>query len=154
MGNVSRRMYRWTFGVLLTGALAIIAMPAMAQRTDYYYGPNHDFTYPCFGYTGTFKAGSRIALVDWQQDGSVDECFGIAPDSKGKTIWHAWRNSGGWKEMPHNGHADDTGAGYRHSNGNRYFTVSVEVRYEVYEDWESTYSNNAWGPWYRFYGAD
>src|SRR5689334_7414312 len=122
MGNVSRRMYRWTFGVLLTGALAIIAMPAMAQRTDFYHGPNHDFTYPCFGYTGTFRAGTSIALVDWQDDGSHDECFGIAPK---RTIWHAWRNSGGWQQMPHNGLADDVWAGYRHSNGNRFFVVLV-----------------------------
>jgi hypothetical protein len=147
VGNVSRRMYRWTFGVLLAGALATIAMPAMAQSTRFSYGPNYNFKYSCFGYTGTFWAGTRIALVDWQQDGSIDECFGIAPDS---TIWHAWRNSGGWKQMPHNGRADDTDAAYYHPNGNRFITVFVYGQFSVKEYWESTYSNGSWGPWYRW----
>src|SRR4051794_15045130 len=77
MGNVSRRMYRWTFGVLLTGALAATATPAAAKDpiTKFSRGPDWDFHYGCFGYTGSFRGGTCIALVDWQGDGSNDECF-------------------------------------------------------------------------------
>jgi hypothetical protein len=145
MGNVSRRMYRWTFGVLLTGALATIAMPAMAVGTRFSYGPNHDFKYGCFGYTRTFRAATRIALIDWQEDGSYDECFGIAQDG---TIWHAWRNSGGWKEMP-NGYADNTDFGDLDNNNHRFITVYKYGQFLVKEYWKSTYNNGSgrWGPW-------
>jgi hypothetical protein len=55
----------------------------------------------CYGYYGTFKTGTDVMVVDWET--SSDECFGISTD---RTIWHAWPNSGGWKRMPGNGHAD------------------------------------------------
>jgi hypothetical protein len=55
----------------------------------------------CYGYYGTFKAGTDVMVVDWET--SSDECFGIATD---RTIWHVWPKSGGWKPMPGNGHAD------------------------------------------------
>jgi hypothetical protein len=55
----------------------------------------------CYGYIGTFKAGTEVMVVDWAT--SSDECFGIAPN---RTIWHAWPGSGGWKLMPGNGRAD------------------------------------------------
>ncbi|MGB3441637.1 MAG: hypothetical protein WBA97_23065 [Actinophytocola sp.] len=55
----------------------------------------------CYGYYGTFKAGTEVMVVDWAT--SSDECFGIATD---RTIWHTWPGSGGWTPMPGNGHAD------------------------------------------------
>ena len=56
----------------------------------------------CYGYYGTFKAGTYVVVFDWVT--SSDECFGIATD---RTIWHAWPNSGGWHRMGGNGHADE-----------------------------------------------
>lgn len=60
----------------------------------------------CFGYAGTFLAGSKRVKVDWNRDGKVDECFGIAPN---RHIYHAWPGHP-WVEMPHNGRADDVAA--------------------------------------------
>ena len=83
-GNMTRRMYRWTLGLLLTGALAATAMPAMAQtpETTFVYGGASDFDFAsCFGYKGHFRGRTYIAEVDW---GDFSECFGIAPD---RTIW-------------------------------------------------------------------
>lgn len=100
-----------------------------------------NFRYPCFGYTGSFKGGTHILKVDWQTDGTDDECFGIAPD---RSIWHAWRNSGAWQAMPHGGRADDTfSAYYDYPDGNRV----VEVHVNCSGTWTSTYRNGAWQPW-------
>ncbi|MEV8442650.1 hypothetical protein AB0425_35175 [Actinosynnema sp. NPDC051121] len=55
----------------------------------------------CYGYTGTFKAGTSVVVVNWLS--TDDECFGIATD---RTIWHAWPDSGGWHKMPGGGYAD------------------------------------------------
>ena len=56
----------------------------------------------CYGYYGTFKAGSHVMVVDWTT--ASDECFGIATD---RTIWHTWPNANGWHRLPGDGHADD-----------------------------------------------
>ena len=55
----------------------------------------------CYGYTGTFRAGTNVVVVNWLS--TSDECFGIATD---RTIWHAWPDSGGWHKMPGGGYAD------------------------------------------------
>ncbi|MFJ6673599.1 hypothetical protein ACIQMJ_21025 [Actinosynnema sp. NPDC091369] len=55
----------------------------------------------CYGYTGTFLAGTNVVVVNWLS--TDDECFGIATD---RTIWHAWPGSGGWHKMPGGGYAD------------------------------------------------
>jgi hypothetical protein len=90
-----------------------IAAAVRNVATGYY----HD----CFGYTGYFRSGSYVMGADWDRNGTVDECFGIAED---RTIWHAWPGSGSWQEMPHNGRADDTDS-YFISQGRR--TVRVFV---------------------------
>jgi hypothetical protein len=143
-GNMSRRMYRWTLGLLLTGALAATAMPAMAQTpvTTFLYGGASNFDFPCFGYKGHFRGGTYIAEVDW---GGFSECFGIAPDG---TIWHAWRNSGVWQQMPDNVRADHISFAYRDRDGHRGIAV------EVHEDhlvtlYESTYGS-FWDWWVPF----
>ena len=56
----------------------------------------------CYGYYGTFKAGSHVMVVDWTT--ASDECFGIATD---RTIWHTWPGANGWHRLPGDGHADD-----------------------------------------------
>ena len=74
----------------------------------------------CFGYYGTFLAGSRVVVVDWVH--TSDECFGIATD---RTIWHAWVGSGGWQRMPGTFYADDI-AGIRDESADG--TKGIRVR--------------------------
>lgn len=69
--------------------LAVTPVPASGQVS-------------CYGYFGTFKAGTDVVVIGW--DSSSNECFGIATD---RTIWHTWPNSGGWRRMGGNGHADE-----------------------------------------------
>jgi hypothetical protein len=109
----------------------------------YFYGSsnsNYSFRGDC-QYSGTFRAHTYVMEVDWQADGTIDECFGIAPS---RSIWHAWRNSGGWKQMPGGGSGDDTGDAWR-LYGRRYVSVKVAGS----GDWHSYYSNGAWVGWYR-----
>ncbi len=91
--------------------------------------------YQCFGYEGTFKSGSGVLIAPW------NECFGIAPD---RTIWHAWRNSGGWHEMPNHGHADDTSDAWVDSAGRRVVKVLVNG-HGYYCSW---FDSGRWKGWY------
>jgi len=99
----------------------------------------------CFGYTGTFKDGSDVMRVDWEDAGTgVDECFGVAPN---RTIWHAWSGSGGWKEMPNNGRADDTWVPYYSVDGRRGVSVYVASSNSI---WCSTRNAGpGWGAWFQ-----
>jgi hypothetical protein len=82
------------------------------------------YNFACFGYTGTFKDGSEVMIVGWST--TQAECFGVAPD---RTVWHVWPASGGWKLMPGNGRADDTGTIWieNTATGARTFAVRVEA---------------------------
>jgi hypothetical protein len=103
------------------------------------------FNYSCFGYTGTFKDGSTVLRVDWEDAGTgIDECFGIAP---GRTIWHAWPGSGGWKEMPNNGRADDTWTPYYSGDGRRGVSVLVASSNSLYCSTRN--AGPGWGAWFR-----
>lgn len=62
------------------------------------------FEYYCFYKRGVFKTGTHVVLADWNRDGQIDECFGIAPDRR---IYHVWPASNGWIPMPNNGLADN-----------------------------------------------
>jgi hypothetical protein len=87
------RMLRWlTVPMVLLGSLVAGATPASAVPAK-----------PCWT-VGDFKEGTTINRVDWDGNGTVDECFGIAPN---RTIWHEWATSNGWVQMPGNGRADD-----------------------------------------------
>jgi hypothetical protein len=143
MRNTSKRgrtLARTVMGLLLAGALVGIASPASAAAPD----PSvtigtataqpavravkpataaaANFTYKCFTSTGNFKSGSTILWVDWTNNGSWDECFGIVPN---RTIYHEWPNSGGWKVMPNGGLADDTDIAFRNSAGQHVVAVWV-----------------------------
>ena len=96
--------------LVTTGALALmaglgLAVPASASTDATIW---HLTAVPdggrvsCFGYYGTFLAGSHVLVVNWYHTSA--ECFGIATDH---TIWHTWIGSGGWQRMPGGGHADD-----------------------------------------------
>ncbi|GAA3389030.1 hypothetical protein [Cryptosporangium minutisporangium] len=50
----------------------------------------------CFGRIGTFRPGSRVFIVDWERNGSEDECFGIGTDRKVFHIWSTWT---AWRQM-------------------------------------------------------
>ncbi len=148
-------MVKWR-SILASGiptvALAATALVSPASATADGSGPQPSveevtsstaaasFTDTCFGYTGTFKSGTHILRVDWQLDGSIDECFGVAPN---RTIWHAWRNSGAWREMPNHGLADDMYGWSRDSAGRR---VKVWVNFSG--TWCSTFTSS-WQPWVR-----
>ena len=108
------------------------------------------FQYNCHGRIGVLKTGTRVALADWDRDGTPDECFGIAPDRR---IYHAWRTSNGWDPMPHNGLADnmeDPGWNAVDYGGGQQRSVYVVVydkgtyvscRDTGYPDWAQ------WSPW-------
>lgn len=98
----------------------------------------------CYGYYGTFKAGTYVMVVDWVT--SSDECFGIATD---RTIWHTWPGSGGWKRMPGNGHADFINSDiWEWTDGVR--TVSVFVVSNGSYWCQNYYPVDGWeGFWYR-----
>lgn len=87
------RLLRWlTVPMVLLGSMVAVAAPASATPAK-----------PCWT-LGDFKPNTTIYKVDWDRDGTVDECFGVAPD---RTIWHEWARSNGWVRMPGGGLADD-----------------------------------------------
>lgn len=91
----------WRAGAIAVGVvLATLFAVTPAASADGASAASYEAE--CFGYTGTFRDGTIMYIRHWPSGG--DECFGIAPD---RTIWHAWPNSGGWKEMPGNGRADE-----------------------------------------------
>jgi hypothetical protein len=87
------RLIRWlTVPTVLLGSTLAVAGPASAVPAT------------CWT-TGNFKANTTVMKVDWDGNGSTDECFGVAPD---RTIWHEWSTSNGWRQMPGSGgRADD-----------------------------------------------
>lgn len=91
----------------------------------------------CFGYYGTFKANTDVVVVDWVT--ASDECWGIATD---RTIWHVWPNSGGWKPLPGNGHADSVNGFYEDAD---YASDFYKWR-RVYV--HATTNNTNWAQWY------
>jgi hypothetical protein len=127
-------------------AAAQAAAPAMArepvqQATAAACGES----YWAFGYTGTMRCGTLPLRCDWDNNGTIDEVFVIAPS---RTIWHAWPGSGGWKEMPNNGSADNTWKCYRKGKGQR----QVEVWTSSPNVWYSYYSGG-WQGWYYYPGS-
>ncbi|MFI0934106.1 hypothetical protein ACH4RG_20565 [Streptomyces sp. NPDC021019] len=91
-----------------------------------------------YGYAGVFRDASTILDVNW--GGARFESFGIAPN---RTIWHAWPGSGEWKEMPHNGKADNVGAA---AMSGSYRSVSVWVNNSGYWCTVDT-GNGRWSRW-------
>lgn len=89
-----------------------------------------------YGYLGCAKSGTDALHCGW------DEWFVIAPD---RTIWHAWPNSGGWKQMPNNGRADNTWDCYVNGNGQH----QVEVYVNGSGVWYSYLSGSGWKGWYK-----
>lgn len=98
----------------------------------------------CFGYTGTFKDGSFILVVDWEDaDSNADECFGISP---GRLIWHAWPGSGSWVQMPNNGRADNMVGAYYSIDGRRGVKVRVAASGNVFCSTRNF--GPGWGAWF------
>ncbi|GAB2968584.1 hypothetical protein GCM10027184_17060 [Saccharothrix stipae] len=98
----------------------------------------------CYGYYGTFRAGTEVMVVHWAT--AKSECFGIATD---RTIWHAWSGSGGWTPMPGNGHADYI---LRHGaiEDSEQRTVAVQIPTAPRPYWCQNYvtSRRVWTGWY------
>ena len=96
----------------------------------------------CFNRVGNFRGGTQILVVDWDANGSSDECFGIAPN---RAIYHAWPRSDGWDPMPNNGRADDTVGADITSGGYRRVVVHVNGKGDYY-----TILVGNWRPWAPF----
>ncbi|WP_409062370.1 hypothetical protein [Streptomyces sp. SYP-A7185] len=95
-----------------------------------------------WGHRARVKCGSHVLKVNWNahQDRTVDEVFAVGASRK---IYHIWKNSGGWKEMPNSGRAVDTVHAYWGHGGR-----TVVVRAADGTHWRSTYKSNAWRGWY------
>jgi hypothetical protein len=83
---------------------------------------------------GCKMSGTDLQRCPW------DEHFVIAPD---RTIWHVWPGSGGWKEMPHNGRADNMWNCYINGNEQRQVEVLVYDGSVYY-----SYNSGGWKGWY------
>jgi hypothetical protein len=99
-----------TLLLAITGIVAGSAIPSLAvtpwdPSTYLVRSPNSSGHYTCFGNQGAFPSGTHVLIVDWQNDGKNDECFGIGTNGG---IWHTWKGHSGWTEMPGGGRADDT----------------------------------------------
>ena len=91
-------------------------------------------------HTGYYRCGSSPMDAEWDAGNSVDETFVIGPN---RHIYHIWANSGGWKEMPGNGRADDT---YSYDWSDGYRTVAVFVGEAK---WCTQYRHHQWTAWHR-----
>lgn len=94
-----------------------------------------------WGHVGYLKCGSTATAADWNRDGRVDEVFGVADN---RTIWHDWKNAGYWREMPHNGRADEMTGRYGSDSSKRWVDVRVGST-----TWRSTFYSGSWHPWVR-----
>ena len=131
------------FVVLLTGVSAFAA-PATSTATESNQlsgtaSQSVPFSDPrCFNKPGNFLGGTTIIIHTWP--GSVRECFGIAPN---RAIYHVWKNSSTWVEMPNNGRADNMVAARMTSDGRfRSVYVLVNGKGTYY-----SYLTNQWQPW-------
>ena len=116
------RLLRWlTVPMVLLGSMAAVTGPAEAVPLK----PKGCWT------IGDFKAGSDVLAIDWDRNGTVDECFGIAPD---RSIWHEWASSNGWVRMPGGGLADNMLPPQVSASGIRRVVVYVA---------------NPWSHWYQ-----
>ncbi|GAB1645826.1 hypothetical protein [Krasilnikovia sp. MM14-A1259] len=137
-----KTLVRAVIGVLLTGAVGLASPAPASAVTD--GGPPPSYNDGCFGYVGTFKTGTTVHWADYNGDGNKDECFGIAPS---RTIWHAWPGSGGWKEMPNNGRADDIVALFRQPPPTGRPTIEVYVSGSNH--YYCSTLTSSWQPWVR-----
>jgi hypothetical protein len=139
------RMSKRVIAVLGTVVAAVVALtaPATAGSVIKYTPVPANGRVSCYGYYGTFLAGSHVMVVDWLH--TSDECFGIATD---RTIWHAWVNSGGWHRMGGNGHADDVVAiRQERTDGTKGVMVKVASNGSL---WQQDYYPSGWtGVWYK-----
>ncbi|MEU0822966.1 hypothetical protein [Streptomyces mirabilis] len=94
-------------------------------------------------YQGYYKCGTEVTkgYVDWNNDGHTDEVFVIAPD---RTIWHTWKNAGGWKEMPGNGRADNMLGPNGTGDPRRCIVVYVNRGFHY---WQNCFYNGKWHNW-------
>ena len=111
--------------------IQVIQLPGNSSQSVSYSG--------CWS-TGNFRGGTRLIRVYWNNDSSLDECFGIAPDRR---IYHRWAASN-WVPMPNNGRADnmldvDGGPSYR----------LVQVTVNGVGPYCTTLSYGKWSTWYR-----
>ncbi len=103
-----------------------------------------------FNYLGYMACDS--SPCDLKINGTVVESWVVADSRR---IWHAWQGSGGWKEMPNGGRADDTWKCYINGRGQRQIEVAV---YPLSGGFGSVWysardSAGTWWGWYRYPGT-
>jgi hypothetical protein len=128
----------WVKILIAASLLLTMALPTSASAAA-------NFQATCFGQTGTFKSGTHIVVAYWDYDNYYDECFGISPDRR---IYHAWRASPRWLEMPHNGRADNMSSpGYYWIGNSRYVFVVVDGKGRYCS--HVSVGRGSWQPWAR-----
>ncbi|MFJ9714642.1 hypothetical protein ACIRPQ_01615 [Streptomyces sp. NPDC101213] len=102
---------------------------------------------PCpvkaWGYQGRYKCGTNLkaGYIDWNRDGRTDEVFVVATN---RTIWHTWKNAGGWKLMPGGGRADDMEGDNSTGPSRRCIVVRVNGDHPY---WQNCHYNGKWHRW-------
>lgn len=98
-----------------------------------------------FNYQGYMKCHTHVC--DLKIGSTVVESWVVADN---RTIWHAWQNSNGWREMPNSGRATDTVVCRVKDNGHRTIVVCVAAFDPV---WYSERDNaGTWWGWYQGVG--
>ncbi|MFF9815146.1 hypothetical protein [Streptomyces sp. NPDC014006] len=132
-------------GLGAVAALAALAGPALpataAAHTPVRAASQCAVT--AWGHTGYYKCGTdlKAGYVDWNRDGHTDEVFVVAAN---RTIWHTWKNAGGWKEMPGNGRADDMMGPNGTGDPRRCVIVYVNKGYHY---WQNCFYKGTWHTW-------
>jgi hypothetical protein len=120
--------------LVLSGGTAAAAAPAAAavQAASV-------ISASCFGYTGRFLNYPPLHV---NLAGGWVECFGIGTN---RGIYHAWPNSGGWREMPYGGRADTVTFAYFNDDDQR--SVEVYVNGHGYYCTSLDPDHGGWQPW-------
>ncbi|MCC3655027.1 hypothetical protein LIX60_26870 [Streptomyces sp. S07_1.15] len=137
-----------TFLAAATALAAMATLAGTAQAAPAATGAPSAAAARCpvtaWGHQGYYKCGTdlKAGYVDWNEDGRTDEVFVIAPN---RTIWHTWKNAGGWREMPGNGRADNM-LGHN-GTGDRRRCIVVYVNNADYHYWQNCHYNGRWHKW-------
>ncbi|MEU6389477.1 hypothetical protein [Streptomyces sp. NPDC046939] len=120
---------------------AAAATPTAAHQETVLSAASCKKSIKAWGFQGYYKCGTQVSKVDWNRDGRTDEVFVIAPN---RTIWHVWKNAGGWKVMPGNGRADDMMGPNSTGDPRRCILVYVNRGYHY---WQNCFYSGKWHSW-------
>jgi hypothetical protein len=116
----------------ISGGTALTVQAAEVQRAacpGTPVPPEDAFDY----HNGCKMSNTDLTTCPWPEN------FVVAPD---RTIWHVWPGSGGWKEMPNHGLADNTWNCYVNGNGQHQVEVCLSDGRVFY-----SYLSGGWRRW-------